>query len=83
MRSLYEFEKGRGVFDSSSDRLLLKRRSGVDEVDFSKTPPPTISEIAHTPDADGHQFLPICVKIHLQWCVMIRIRARNPLTYRP
>ena len=39
MRSLYEFEKGRGVFDSSSDRLLLKRRSGVDEVDFSKTPP--------------------------------------------
>ena len=43
------------MFDSSSDRLLLKRRSEVDEVDFSKTPPPTISEIAHSPD--GHQFL--------------------------
>ena len=80
MRSLSEFEMGRGVFDSSSDRLLLKRRSEVDEVDLSKTPPPTISEIAHTPD--GHKFLPICVKIYLQWCVMIRIRARNPLTYR-
>ena len=80
MRSLYEFEKGRGVFDSSSDRLLLKRGSEVDEVDFSKTPPPMISEIAHAPD--GHKFLPICVKIHLQRCVMIRLRARNPLTYR-
>ena len=68
------------MLDSSSDRQLLKRRSEVDEVDFSMTPPPTISEIAQSPD--GHQFLPICVKIHLWWCIMIRIRARNPLTYR-
>ena len=56
MRSLSELEKVRGEwpFDSSSDRLLMKRRSEVDEVDTSKTPSPTISEIAQSPD--GHQF---------------------------
>ena len=37
---------GRGVWpiDSSSDRLLLNRRSEVDDVDVSNAPPPMIRE---------------------------------------